>query len=89
MENEPVKAGYHKLVLTDRSSLSLTGIEKVESLNETTAECKTGGKFMVIQGANLQVLKLDVEHGILELSGRVDCIKYADDKKSLLKRLFK
>ena len=48
------------------------------------------GNRVYICGQGLHIEKLDVESGMLELSGEVDSIKYgAGGNKNMLKRLFK
>jgi|GEM_PF-737566 len=83
------KLNNHKLVLDNRKSLSITGITKVESVNETHAEAQVGEVALSVVGKGLHIVKFDVEQGILELEGAIDGIKYMGEKKSVLKRIFK
>ena len=84
-----VRAVSHKLILDNRKTLSITGVSKVESINETHAEADVGGVLLSVAGKNLHILKLDVEQGLLELEGEIDAIKYMGERKSVLKRIFK
>ena len=37
----------------------------------------------------MEVTKLDVEQGVVEIAGEINSIQYLGEKKSLLKRIFK
>ncbi len=79
-----------KLVLDNRKKLSLTGVEKAISSNEQNMIFMVSGSRVYICGQGLHIEKLDVESGMLELSGEVDSIKFgAGGNKNMLKRLFK
>ena len=84
-----VRLTNHKIVLDNRKVLSITGVKKMESINETHAEADVGGSVLSVLGKNMHILKLDVEQGVLEIEGEIDAIKYLGEKKSVLKRIFK
>lgn len=79
------------LALTNRSTLSLTGVEKVIEVSEKQLSLEVGGSFVTIDGSSMTVQKLDVDNGIIEVKGTVDCIKYhaKKDKGNFFKRIFK
>ncbi|MCL2540113.1 MAG: hypothetical protein FWE53_01595 [Firmicutes bacterium] len=79
----------HKLILDNRKALSLTGITKMDSINETHCECSIGSQFLSVTGSGIHIVKLDVEQGVLELEGSIDGVRYSGERKSVLKRLFK
>ena len=84
------KFNISKLTLDNRKKLSLTGVEKAISSNENNMIFQVSGVKIFISGSELHIEKLDVDSGMLELSGVVDCIKYSTGtSKSLFKRLFK
>ena len=84
------KFNNSKLMLDNRKTLSLTGVEKAISSNENNMIFQVNGAKVFITGQNLHIEKLDVESGMLSLSGTVDCIKYGTEgNKNMLKRLFK
>lgn len=79
------------LALTNRSILSLSGVEKVIAVSEKQLSLEVCGSGLIIEGNNMNVQKLDVDNGIIEIKGKIDCIKYQGkkEKTSLLKRIFK
>lgn len=86
MENET----QHTLTLTDRSELSLTGINDVDAFNEQeiTAICETGE--LIIKGELLHIEELSLESGIMTVKGKITSLEYNEKftKTSVLKRLF-
>ncbi|MGN1421219.1 MAG: sporulation protein YabP [Eubacterium sp.] len=86
MEN----ATEHTLNLTNRETLSLTGISDVDSFNEEEilAVCSCGE--LSIKGDMLHIEELNLENGILTVSGKIVSLTYSEkfSSTSLLKRLF-
>ncbi len=81
----------HTLSLTARAHASLTGVCDVQSFDERTVILKTDCGEMTVEGEDLRVGTLDVERGVVELSGRICALYYSDAapaKKGLRARLF-
>lgn len=76
------------LILTNRKSLKLEGIVEINNSSESQLSIKMKDTNLIIFGQNLNITRLDVELGILEVEGLIDCIKYG---KSIgfIKRIFK
>lgn len=81
----------NKLTLTNRKNLCITGIEKVVGISDSELLVEVDGVALSVQGSNMEVKKLDVESGILEVDGMINNIKYFDKKQKLsfIKRIFK
>ncbi|MCI5797057.1 MAG: sporulation protein YabP [Firmicutes bacterium] len=81
----------NKLTLVNRKILNLTGIEKVVGISDSELLVEVDGVALSVQGSNMEVKKLDVESGILEIEGLINNIKYFDKKQKLnfIKRIFK
>ncbi|MEG1499453.1 MAG: YabP/YqfC family sporulation protein [Clostridia bacterium] len=77
--------------LKNRKQLSITGISKVQSISDKQILLETCGHTLQVLGSGMEVKKLDVESGELEVEGEIDCMKYlgAKQKGGLLKRIFK
>lgn len=86
VDNKPTK-----LILENRQNLQLTGISKVVSINENNAFVVINGTKLNIVGSDMSIEKLDVNDGILNLSGTINEIRYSGKnvKTSFFKRLFK
>lgn len=80
-----------RLVLENRKLLELSGVSKVISINESGAVVLTNGTKLYIEGGDISIEKLDVESGILILSGNFNEIKYSgkNARVSFFRRLFK
>ena len=80
----------HNLILEDRSRLSVTGITRVISCDETGAVMETPQGRITVLGQQLSVGQLSLESGELRLTGRIDQIEYTETRQSsggLLRRL--
>lgn len=85
----------HKITLNNRGAGVVTGVNAVISfdLNEILLETEQG--MLMIKGRDLNVTKLTLEKGEVEVDGRVDSFTYSDMKpglkgeNGLFDRLFK
>ncbi len=84
-----VKHTQHKLVCDNRRLLCITGVEKASEASPTHFSCVVMGRELQVDGKDLQVNKLDVNEGVAEIEGEIDAIKYAQERKSIFKRLFR
>ena len=81
----------HTLSVTARKSATLTGVQEVQSFDERCVILKTDCGDMTVEGEDLRVGTLDVERGIVALTGRICALYYSDApsaKKGLRARLF-
>ncbi len=90
-ENEKLSAKSHNLILEDRSRLSVTGVEDVDSFDEQRIILKTGKGALIIRGTELHIDKLSLETGELAVSGLITDLGYEETAPggSLWSRLFK
>ena len=84
-----------EIILKNRSDLEITGVRKLYSLDEHLFILETSLGKMKVGGTDLEMLQLDIEKGILVISGNVSLIEYADNIKtkksdsSFIAKLFK
>ncbi|MCI8508937.1 MAG: sporulation protein YabP [Lachnospiraceae bacterium] len=73
----------HKITLNNRGAGVITGVNAVISfdLNEILLETEQG--MLLIKGTDLNVTKLTLEKGEVEVDGRVDSFTYSDLKPGL------
>lgn len=82
----------HDLTMKDRKSLEVSGVKHVESFESDEFQFQTVMGFMKIIGRNMQMKNLDVEKGVLSISGEINSIVYlenGDKTKGFLSKLFK
>ena len=69
MNNEEKKSmGAHNLILEERGSLTVTGVEDIDSFDDQTVVIYTGLGELTVRGNQLH----------MELQGQVDALTYAD-----------
>ena len=85
----------HTLNLTERSSINITGVNKVENFDKEDFLLETVMGYMSIKGEGLEMVKLDTIEGKVIIKGKINSITYLenikkkDKQESMLSRLFK
>ena len=85
----------HKLMLTDRRTCTISGVNDVLSfdVNEILLETEQG--MLMIKGSELHVSRLSLDKGEVDVDGRIDSFTYSENAgygakgESLIARLFK
>ena len=70
------EAADHHLILEGRASLSVSGVEEVESFDESAILLTTAQGGLEIQGEGLHIEKLSLDGGDLKVEGRVNALIY-------------
>ena len=80
----------HKLTLTERSALTVTGVSEVVSFDEHAVVLRTNLGTLVVQGQNLQLKQLTSEGGDVAVEGEISSLVYEQTRSrgNLLTRLF-
>lgn len=80
-----------RIVLNNRSTLSISGVEKVFGANANKISLKVSGSGLIITGSNLTVDKLNIEDGTIDIAGIVDGMNFSKTttKGGFFKRIFK
>ena len=66
----------HHIILEEREQLSVSGVEDVESFDESTILLHTAQGALEIQGEGLHIEKLSLDGGDLRVEGRVNALIY-------------
>ena len=69
----------HALTLSERSKLTVTGVEEVLRFDETEVEMRTARGDLIVRGENLHVGRLAIDTGELSIDGSVSEVLYADE----------
>jgi len=98
-KNEPYQAlkieNRHKIILEQRAKATLTGVTDVNSFDEQTIITDTESGTLIIKGSSLHISNLNLNNGILELTGEINSFsyntsgKFSKNKQSLMGRIFK
>lgn len=81
----------HKLTLTQRSNLTMTGVTEVVSFDDGAVILRTELGTLVVQGCELQLKTLSVEGGQVAIEGNVAALIYEEprqQKGGFMHRLF-
>ena len=84
-------AAVHRLELTGREHLLVSGVEDVERFDETGIVMSTSAGVLVVTGENLHIGRLSLEGGELHVDGRIDAVTYEEEtalRGSFLSRIF-
>lgn len=68
----------HSLSLQERRKLAVSGVEDVESFDESAVVLQTSGGMLVLRGSGLHIERLSIEGGELSVSGKLDSLVYED-----------
>ena len=72
-------AAPHHVVIEDRKSLTVSGVEDVERFDENTIVLSTSRGAMVVAGENLHIEKLSLDGCDLKVDGDIDSVSYEEE----------
>ena len=75
-----------EIVLRDRTTLKITGIDDVSSFDECGIVLSSVNGDISVDGSELKIVNLSSETGEIEISGRVNGVFYFEERPK--KRLF-
>ena len=82
----------HTVTLAGRKRLNITGVEDVDCFNEQLIVLRTSLGTLTIAGAGLNISRLSLEDGRVEVDGEVEALEYSGGRKKaggLLRRVVK
>ena len=71
----------HKVVLSDRKKLTVTGVSEVVSFDETAVHMETVQGSLMVYGSGLRLKNLNPEGSQLELTGTVEALVYEQPRR--------
>ncbi len=72
----------HSLRLTERKSLSVTGVTEVVRFDEDAVVLQTDMGMLTVQGEQLQLKELSVEGGRVTVEGTISALSYEAPRQS-------
>lgn len=70
-----------EITLRDRKKLEITGVKKIDSLNSNEFLVNTTLGILLVRGEDLEMQHLDIERGILWITGLVYGMEYIENTK--------
>ncbi len=92
MAENKIKFRNQNIIIEDRELMSVTGVEQVESFNESTIILTTIKGGMTIKGEELNISKLNLEEGSVKIDGKINGVAYTAREatpKNIMGKLFK
>ena len=95
MEELSGSGRIHKVMMTNRRSCAINGVNDVLSFDVHEILLETEQGMLMIKGEELHVSRLTLEKGEVDIDGRIDRFTYSDvagpgrKNESLLTRLFR
>ncbi|MEM5779547.1 MAG: sporulation protein YabP [Lawsonibacter sp.] len=89
-ENRPRPGTGHQVVLEDRERLTISGVEEVESFDDSSILLSTAHGGLEVQGEGLHIEKLSLDGGDLKVEGLINALVYEPrgrERGGLLSRL--
>lgn len=80
------------IVIEDRRILKLSGVEQVDSFNDNTIVLSTVKGRLSIKGEDLNVSKLNLDEGKVEIDGLINSLTYLSkegEPKNFIGKIFK
>ena len=81
MPYEEMRPVGHHLVLEERESLTVSGVEEVESFDENTIVMVTVQGVLIVRGEELHIEKLSLDGGDLKVEGMVESLAYEEPRR--------
>lgn len=69
----------HNVIMEDRKTVSITGVNDVDSFDESMIIAFTDLGELTVKGVGLHITKLTIETGELALSGEIQSLVYTND----------
>lgn len=94
MHMENISYGTQEVKIIDRSSINISGVNKIVSFDDEEFLMETVLGNLRILGSNLELLKLDTGDGNVRIKGTINSFMYLDgnlkeNKESIISKLFK
>lgn len=77
----------HKLQLTERNKLTMTGVTEVVSFEENAVVLHTALGTLIVQGHDLKLKTLSLEGGQVAVDGTISALIYEEPRLSGWRRL--
>ena len=77
----------HKLQMSERRELTMTGVTEVVSFDEGAVVLQTSLGLLIVQGSGLQLKNLTLDGGQVAITGTFGALSYQEPRKSFWGRL--
>jgi len=78
MDKDTISSLTHGITLSERKSIIITGVKKIDSFDEDEFYLETSMGDLIIKGEELEIIKLDTYQGNVSIKGKVDSLNYTE-----------
>ena len=95
MEDLNTTGRMHKIIMTNRRTCTVNGVNDVLSFDLREILLETEQGMLMVKGMDLHVNRLNLEKGEVDLSGNIDSVAYSEagsrgkNEESLFGKLFR
>lgn len=92
MSDDRLNFKNQNIAIEDRSRISISGVENVDSFNDNTIVLSTIKGGLSIKGEDLNISKLNLEEGSVKISGQINSLTYISKEgapKNFMGKIFK
>ena len=79
----------HKLQLSERKVLTMTGVTEEVSFDENAVVLQTSLGLLIVQGQQLSLKNLSLDGGQVAVEGSISALAYEEPRQSGWRRLFR
>ena len=76
-----VKSRAHSIVINNREKIMITGVNDMDSFNESEVIVLTDAGFLTVSGTDLHINKLNLDEGQLIIDGTIQSVDYSDHEE--------
>ncbi|MFY9176612.1 MAG: sporulation protein YabP [Caldicoprobacterales bacterium] len=77
-DKKTTRGRSHSILMENRQKVSITGVQDVDSFDESTVLLVTDMGYITLHGADLHISKLNLEEGQLIVEGEIIALQYSD-----------
>ncbi len=68
----------HNITINERKNIVISGVKKIDSFDNEEFLMETTMGYMVIKGAELEIVKLDTYQGNVSIKGKINSLTYME-----------
>lgn len=77
-DKKMVRGRTHSILIENRERVTITGVQDVDSFDESAVLLLTDMGFITLHGVDLHINKLNLEEGQLIVEGEIIALQYSD-----------
>ena len=88
MNTNQITERRQDIIISDRARLSISGVEDVQSFDDTSVILKTNNGMIAVDGESLRINELSTEEGRIFIEGRIGGVLFFEPTEEKKKRGF-